>query len=618
MFFESVNFIKESSNSDKFLQLVYPNGNRFYNLNVCQNKKIVLDKKIIRIYQEGNQSQFLGFENELDARAAFDALNTAVDNLRKNCATELSTSPQSNSGYKRFKKDVSLTSQHIGLLAMQKVEFLVEEPQTIDDISVLAILANTSPAIPGEKGVYKLMFDNIKKDEPDSMIKRVVFNGNRNPRQGNGLYFQDGNFTIYFTEEDNLVDYQNGWIKSGLTLDDTIANIVAFYNANPNTFTQEYSRIVETGTLDEAHNFNKYIDFEINYNRPDDEKYIQAQGIITPYQAIDFQSALIYDYNSFRFIDQYNEVVIINLDSNGPNVDGYILVIDVGGVETFNLYVKDNLFYYYNNSIYIVYTNWARDNFGTITIGNGVDASIMIGTVMRPYFEGTDIFEISTLRQLTTSLAQDLQSIYNSNNHLVEALSWDSNSHSHAIIDYSALYRNDSGQPNGTLGAFGLKYFADDQETIDAMNWAFSNPPGNWFSQMYDIVTPLNQTSVNRYEAIQIQPEFVRNSILGCIIGIDGDEVLIDDSNIISLKLSSVQDGAMGLTPYVNDEYSPFAIAWRNGTVIDSGGYYNSNGPIDEQTYIKLINLGAAFRPLSAALPGGTFYGDNKFIYFGK
>jgi len=87
MFFQSANFIKEPSSTDKFIQLVYPNGDRYYTLNVCQNKKIVLNKTVVEIYQEGNKSKFITFATTQEARAGFAILNNIVDSLRDNCVT---------------------------------------------------------------------------------------------------------------------------------------------------------------------------------------------------------------------------------------------------------------------------------------------------------------------------------------------------------------------------------------------------------------------------------------------------------------------------------------------------------------------------------------------------
>lgn len=53
MVFESANFIKPYLSTDKFLTILYPDGKRFVTLNAIQNKKVVLNGKKVRAYQEG-------------------------------------------------------------------------------------------------------------------------------------------------------------------------------------------------------------------------------------------------------------------------------------------------------------------------------------------------------------------------------------------------------------------------------------------------------------------------------------------------------------------------------------------------------------------------------------
>ena len=86
MFFEFSNFINPYSPTDKFLQILYPNGDRFYNLNVIQNKKISLNKKQVEIYQEGTTVKKITFATENDAKAGFKLLSDAIDALRPNTA----------------------------------------------------------------------------------------------------------------------------------------------------------------------------------------------------------------------------------------------------------------------------------------------------------------------------------------------------------------------------------------------------------------------------------------------------------------------------------------------------------------------------------------------------
>lgn len=77
--FESSNFIKAYLPTDKYIQIIYPNGDRFYNLNVCQRKQVVLDENILEIWSEGNLAKQMTFSSEAEARLGFDALNQALD-----------------------------------------------------------------------------------------------------------------------------------------------------------------------------------------------------------------------------------------------------------------------------------------------------------------------------------------------------------------------------------------------------------------------------------------------------------------------------------------------------------------------------------------------------------
>ena len=91
--FESSNFIKTYLPTDKYIQIIYPNGDRFYNLNVCQRKKVVLVKNKLEIWSEGNLSKEVPFASEADARLGFDALNIALDSLSLNCQAEITNPP---------------------------------------------------------------------------------------------------------------------------------------------------------------------------------------------------------------------------------------------------------------------------------------------------------------------------------------------------------------------------------------------------------------------------------------------------------------------------------------------------------------------------------------------
>lgn len=93
MLFSSSTFIKNYSSTDKFLSIVFPNGDRYYTINVCQRKKLLVNKNTIEIWSEGNLSKVIPFISILEAREAFDLLNQALDSLSPNCLLEITNPP---------------------------------------------------------------------------------------------------------------------------------------------------------------------------------------------------------------------------------------------------------------------------------------------------------------------------------------------------------------------------------------------------------------------------------------------------------------------------------------------------------------------------------------------
>lgn len=92
-YFQSTNFIRTYTSTDRFIQIIYPNGNRFYNLNVCQRKKIIRNSNKLEIWTEGNLSTTLPFISIADAELAFVAINEVLDALTPNCIVGTTNPP---------------------------------------------------------------------------------------------------------------------------------------------------------------------------------------------------------------------------------------------------------------------------------------------------------------------------------------------------------------------------------------------------------------------------------------------------------------------------------------------------------------------------------------------
>lgn len=431
---------------------------------------------------------------------------------------------------KRFPKDASLTSAHIGLLAMQQVTLLNDPPTSSEDIVTKAVLCTTEPMVPGVKGVYKLTFSGIRKLQPVTKLIKVDMSAN--PSAGDTIVFSvntlsDETLTFVSSGSGNA---SNNEVEVGATLADTLTNIVSHFTSAGTNLTNNRARVNDTDNA-------TYIEFELSHNEADAVKYIQDSTITTT---------------------------------------------------------------------------------------------------------GSGVYSISTTRELS-SYAQELLDISTDNNSMLNATTWDSSNNVREILLYSQLYVASNGQPNGTTGAFGLKYFADDTEAIAAINWALSN--NAYFPTMFDITSALtlnagnyemqisNKTAPLNTMVSTISPqnnhnitvsstttttpvlpvvEQVKNFILGRIEGVDGEEVLINTSFIFDLKLSSEDDGASGaVIPQIYKSYIPHLIAWRNGTVIDlygfgtnilltSGIYYNDN------FLVNVDKLGGFFRPISKGVADGN------------
>lgn len=442
-----------------------------------------------------------------------------------------------SSNVKRFPKDASLTSEHIGLLAMQQITELVPEPSSLEDFEIKAVLCNTTPGTPGVKGVYKIEIDGIIKEHPVTSLIRVDFSDNVSV--GDVIQFNNNAATIHltFATTGNLSTNE---VEVGATLADTISNIINHFDNAGTDLTNLLARVNATNNA-------TYVEFEMGYGHDEETKYV---------------------YSS--------------------NISAYV---DMGSVMSF--------------------------------------------TTTRNY----------------SSIAYYLRQIAQNNFALITAQTWDNGQLNSGILMCQDIYIY---APYGTSGAFGLKYFADHTEAINALNYAFSNNAD--FNEIFDITSPIAYNSLTeKYEmivqnkttpvgdsyqstyahngvggneiviTIAIQTpaeketaELVRSKVLGIIVGVDGNDVLIDTSFMLNVQLCSTEEGALGVIPLPNNIGSVFA--WRNGTVIDFMGYMNlvNNDLLNDYTTAEWYYTGVVFNALSPAQAGGTLTVYRNSLIFGN
>lgn len=209
----------------------------------------------------------------------------------------------------------------------------------------------------------------------------------------------------------------------------------------------------------------------------------------------------------------------------------------------------------------------------------------------------------------------------------------------------SQLFSQDPGNPFGTPDGDGVLHFADNTEKENALNWAANNnsnlvgsnypQPGTLFAivspftynpntggfecileanTLFDLETstlwgerndaPYHYTITTLTPQTENTPEVVRHTILGTIVGVDGDDVLIDTAPVQTLKMASSTDGAMGTLPLTKDMSNGVLVPWRNGTVIDYFGWTQvANIQGDANTHA--LASGTVFSALNSAAPEG-------------
>ena len=109
-------------------------------------------------------------------------------------------------------------------------------------------------------------------------------------------------------------------------------------------------------------------------------------------------------------------------------------------------------------------------------------------------------------------------------------------------------------------------------------------------------------------------PERIENTIVGKIVGVEGDNALISTAFVEELTMCSSEDGALGVLPLtagIEINFVPLVLAWRQGKVIDITGFSTipqNVGFWGDSIILSYMLIGGIFRPLTVA---GA---DNKII----
>ena len=206
------------------------------------------------------------------------------------------------------------------------------------------------------------------------------------------------------------------------------------------------------------------------------------------------------------------------------------------------------------------------------------------------------------------------------------------------FLPLNYLFSPLNGNPYGTPDGDGILHFADNTEKENALNWVVNNkifvgkdykalqitspftynPTTGGFeciveaTVLFDLerstlwdernYPPYHYTITTLTPQTEYSPEAVRHTILGTIVGVDGDEVLIDTAMVQTLKMASTADGAMWILPKTENFSNGMLVPWRNGTVIDYFSWTQiANIQGDANTYA--LASGTLFSALNVAAP---------------
>lgn len=675
MLFESANFIKDYSNTDKFLQLLYPNGKRYITINAIQNKKVVLNKKKVLIYQEGQQPYSLEFLTDSDAKTGFDLLNAALDILKANGNSNGGNGNNYGTSIIRLPKHSSVTSNDIGKIIMNKVNILNSPPMSVDDVECLAYVCTTEPMTAGEKGVWELNFSPDFPLEPLNKIIRVTFIGDMMPinfhRWDFGITGNLGTLTFFFLP--SSLQESEGQLYIGSSISDTISAIQHYFSTQSTTLTQNVT-LLASG-LDVNNHY--YLDFRFTMNGNESQYTLNNTIDFTPalYQnnsPSGFESTLSNNFTSFDIntqpygyvYDNWGNQVIVSTETS-YNIDGYAKVISfqseslglfntTGGISSGTyMFFKDGYLYLGVEGNYNILTSSLRLDTGQWVMNTASAYSTTIALVFPVYKTIDQYFAATTIQGLTTdrvSLASSLSNETVSYTNAIFAQTWDGDNSSFSILNYHDLCSYANANPYGLVGAYNIKYFSSRSEYIQAINWAMQSGPNSNFNNLFNIISPLaydinsgrlkmtveNKTppvANNSYSSfstggfnstfpdavtttitspVQMKPERIANAIVGVLVGVEGDDALVDSAFINKVRMCSSADGAMGTLPYTELlQAFPFVMVWRDGKVIDFPGWstemYNAGFSNENVHSYWLLNSGILV-PITLAQPDEELY----------
>lgn len=252
-------------------------------------------------------------------------------------------------------------------------------------------------------------------------------------------------------------------------------------------------------------------------------------------------------------------------------------------------------------------------------------------------------------------LASEIKTFCDNNQYIFSINTWYNGGN---ILTYFDVFKN-TNNPNGTLGGFGIKFFANAAEMQSAINWALLNT-GN-FNYIFNLIsiTDVNPNQIkilaettqtpdnpnNNYlqvnigqvgqnifysyitsqiaqQAIATVLEAVRNTIIGVIVEETATHVTIKDGLVYNVKLASQVDGEVGCLPYTDEMQNPanFLVAWRNGTFISYYALYlyfqSNNLQLRDNYLLEMGKIRGLFKPLDKAEPGQMVLAAREFAVF--
>lgn len=585
-------------------------------------------------------------------------------------------------------KHSSVTNADIGKIVMQRTSFINFPPESIEDIESLIYVCDTSPAETGTKGRWNLSFSPNYPLPPLTQIIRVTFIGDILPIYGHRWNFGSSETFGVLTFLPNNISpiISDGQINFGNNLDDLISNIQNYFNTQNTTLTQNV-RFLATGTDSDNHkwiDFEFYLaDTNSQYTVTHSITFEHAvySGNIPPgFEGSVFLDFALFDINSQQYgymTDNWGNSVTISTDT-AYDVNGYVQVLSLqsttlgllntaaGIVSGTNLYFKDEQLYLGVIGDYNLVTSMSRLDTGQWVLGTQGAYSATVQLVFPQYILIEDYYASSYTQSLTpdrVNVAEDISNRSQSYDYVIEVDTWDTNNGYQAFLVYFDLYSYASTIPYGTVGPYNLKYFSSIEEYKDAINWAVLNGQYSHFSEIFNVVEPLAYDADNNIikmviesltapsnpgdsaqfvtsvlnpdypvatvttniEPVARKPERITGSVVGVLVGTEGNNAIIDSTFINTVKMCSAADGAFGALPYTEEIQTYHSVlAWRDGKVIDFFGWStvmnNSGWNISENIISYWLFSSGFFVPMSAALPEADLFvkPSTSPLFFGQ